>query len=204
MTTVAELAEQARGCTACELYKSGTQTVFGAGDAHARIMLVGEQPGDVEDRAGEPFVGPAGRLLDKALHEAGLDRERLWLTNAVKHFRWQPAPRGKRRIHQKPGMQHVRACHPWLVGELQAVRPEVLVALGATAAQALFGSSFRLTAHRGERLAWPPQRGPFEGSGDSVRTVVATLHPSAVLRGSDEDRAQLYAGLVADLRLAAG
>lgn len=197
-----QLAAAARDCTACELYRLGTQTVFGSGPGRASIMLVGEQPGDVEDRTGEPFVGPAGKLLDRALHDAALDRADLYLTNAVKHFRWEPAERGKRRIHRTPGAAHVHACHPWLAGELDAVRPRVLVALGATAAQALFGSSFRLTRHRGERLAWPPERGEFAGYERPVEAALATIHPSAVLRGDDDTRAALYDGLVGDLTLA--
>ena len=198
---VPALAAALQACRGCDLHAAATQAVPGEGPADARLLLVGEQPGDREDRAGEPFVGPAGKLLDRAMHDVGLEREQVWLTNAVKHFRWQPAPRGKRRIHQKPGMQHVRACHPWLAGELAAVQPQVLVALGATAAQALFGPYFRLTAHRGERLDWPPERGPFAEHAGSVEVALATIHPSAVLRGSDEARAQLYDGLVADLRL---
>jgi len=197
-----ELAAAARDCTACELYKTATQTVFGSGARQASIMLVGEQPGDAEDRTGEPFVGPAGKLLDRALHDAGLDRANLYLTNAVKHFRWEPAERGKRRIHRKPATAHVHACHPWLVGELDAVRPRVLVALGATAARALFGSAFRLTQHRGERLAWPPERGEFADHERAVEAALATIHPSAVLRGDDDTRAALYDGLVGDLTLA--
>jgi len=188
-----ELAAAARDCTACELYKTGTQTVFGSGARRASIMLVGEQPGDAEDRSGEPFVGPAGKLLDRALHDAGLDRANLYLTNAVKHFRWEPAERGKRRIHRKPATAHVHACHPWLVGELDAVRPRVLVALGATAAQALFGKAFRVTRDRGRPV--PSPWAPY---------ALATVHPSALLRAPDEEsRHSEIARFIEDLKKAA-
>jgi uracil-DNA glycosylase family protein len=143
------LAAAAADCRGCELFESATQTVFGAGPRTARIMLVGEQPGDVEDRHGDPFLGPAGKLLDSALNDAGIDRAQVYLTNAVKHFRWKPAERGKRRIHDKPAARHVNACRPWLEAELNTVRPDVLVALGAVAAAALFGSAFTLTRHHG-------------------------------------------------------
>jgi DNA polymerase len=162
-------------------------------------MLVGEQPGDVEDRRGAPFVGPAGGLLDKALADAGIARDATYLTNAVKHFRWKATAGGKRRIHDKPGAVHVSACRPWLAAELDAVRPETVVLLGATAALAVFGPAFRLTQHRGERLDWPDD-GPL-GARPGVDLVVATIHPSAVLRGG-ERRAEMYDGLVADLSLA--
>jgi DNA polymerase len=188
---LALLAEEARGCTACELWKRGTQTVFGEGPANARVALVGEQPGDEEDRAGHPFVGPAGRLLDDAVADAGLDRRRIYVTNAVKHFKWEA--RGKRRIHDKPSRTEVVACHQWLERELDVLRPDaVLVALGATAGQSLFGPKFRVGASRGEDLQL--DRHP----------VVATIHPSAVLRSrSSEERAEAYEGLVDDLRRAA-
>ena len=182
------LREQAAGCTSCELYADATQTVFGSGRAGAALVLVGEQPGDAEDREGAPFVGPAGRLLDQALDRAGVRREDVYITNVVKHFRFKR--QRKRRIHQTPGVEHVRACVPWLHGELDLVRPELLVTLGATAAKALLGSSFRLTHHRGEVLE-------YDGF-----PLVATLHPSAVLRGPEEQRQEAFDGLVADLALA--
>lgn len=184
------LREAARGCEGCDLYRDATATVFGEGPAHARIVLVGEQPGDREDREGHPFVGPAGKLLDCALAEAGIDRDEVYLTNAVKHFKWRPAPRGKRRIHQQPARTEVVACRPWLVAELDVIEPDVVVALGATAAKSLLGPSFKLTQHRGER-ADPPEE--FTGM-----TIVPTVHPSAVLRAPDRDDA--YAAFVADLR----
>jgi DNA polymerase len=193
------LAAAAAGCTGCELHERATQTVFGAGSPKASVMLVGEQPGDVEDRRGAPFVGPAGGLLDKALADAGIARDATYLTNAVKHFRWKATAGGKRRIHDKPGAVHVSACRPWLAAELDAVRPETVVLLGATAALAVFGPAFRLTQHRGERLDWPDD-GPL-GARPGVDLVVATIHPSAVLRGG-ERRAEMYDGLVADLSLA--
>src|SRR3954451_10781686 len=150
--SLSRLAEAARECQACELYANAEQVVFGAGPRTAYVVLVGEQPGDVEDQRGKPFVGPAGRILGRALLDAGISREDAYVTNAVKHFRWKPAPRGKRRIHQTPGVTHITACRPWLVAELNAVRPSVVVALGATAASSLFGSKFRLSQHRGETL----------------------------------------------------
>jgi DNA polymerase len=189
-TELARLASEAAGCTACDLYRNATQTVFGQGPAGARILLVGEQPGDQEDKAGAPFVGPAGRILDQALAEAGLARDDVYLTNAVKHFKW--TAKGKRRIHQKPSAREVAACHQWLEAELATVDPAVIVALGATAGQALFGSRFRVGAARGQVLE-------LDG-----RVVVATIHPSAVLRVREPaDRDEQYAGLVADLKRAA-
>jgi DNA polymerase len=194
-----ELAQAAAGCRGCELYADSTQTVFGRGPAAAELMLVGEQPGDVEDQRGEPFVGPAGKLLDKALAEAGVDPGRTYLTNAVKHFAF--TLRGTRRIHQTPKRGHIVACRPWLAAELHAVRPKVLVALGATASQSLFGPSFRLSQHRGEVLRLP-------GEDESLVAatldplVVVTVHPSAVLRAGDA-REAMHAGLVEDLRRAA-
>jgi DNA polymerase len=186
------LREAAAGCRACELWKHGTQTVFGEGTRNAEILFVGEQPGDKEDLAGRPFVGPAGRLFDKALEDAGIDRRRAYVTNVVKHFKW--TGRGKRRIHQKPNAEEIRACRPWLDAELEAVEPTVLVALGATAAQALLGRQFRLLRDRGR---------PVES--DLAPYVLATVHPSAILRGPDEEsRREAYAGLVNDLRAAAG
>jgi uracil-DNA glycosylase len=189
------LAAAAADCRGCELFERATQTVFGAGRAHARVVLVGEQPGDVEDREGAPFVGPAGKLLDRALADAHLPRDEIYLTNAVKHFRWKSTASSKRRIHEKPAARHITACHPWLDAELAAVRPSIVVALGAVAAQSLFGPSFRVTRHRGELLDWP--------GAAPVQAAIATIHPSAVLRAG-VDRDELYAGLVADLRLASG
>jgi len=187
------LARAAADCRGCELYQNATQTVFGRGKAGSPLMLVGEQPGDVEDQRGEPFVGPAGKLLDRALAEAGIDAGRVFMTNAVTHFRWKPDERSKRRIHQKPSAGNVRACRPWLAAELRAVHPELVVALGATAAQSLLGSGFRLTQHRGSVL---------DAELDGLRfSVLATIHPSAVLRAPDRDEA--LAGLVTDLRAAA-
>ena len=184
------LATDAAACQACELWRCGTQTVFGEGPARARLVLVGEQPGDQEDRAGRPFVGPAGRILNEAIEEAGLRREDLYLTNAVKHFKW--TAKGQRRIHQRPSAREMAACKPWLDAELAAVDPAVVVALGATAGQALFGSRFRVGTARGETL-------DLDG-----RPVIATIHPSAVLRVREPaDRDEQYAGLVADLRRAA-
>jgi uracil-DNA glycosylase len=178
-------------CKACDLWKRGTQTVFGEGTRNAEIVLVGEQPGDKEDLEGRPFVGPAGRLLDKALEEAGIDRRRAYVTNVVKHFKW--TGKGKRRIHQKPNADEIRACRPWLDAELAAVEPKVLVALGATAAHALLGGRFKLTRERGR---------PVES--DLAPIVMVTVHPSSVLRMPDDDaRRRAYADLVADLEVAA-
>lgn len=193
------LAAAAADCRGCELYQHAEQTVFGRGAAGASMMLVGEQPGDREDRAGEPFVGPAGALLDKALDAADVDRDGLYVTNAVKHFKF--TERGKRRIHQKPSRTEVVACRPWLFAELDLVAPEVLVLLGATAAQSLLGSTFRLTQHRGTELRLPDSNGAGR-RGDPK--VVATVHPSAILRGRPEDRDDAFDALVADLRFAAG
>lgn len=201
--SLVKLSAAADGCRACELYVDATQTVFGAGPKAARIVLVGEQPGDVEDREGEPFVGPAGRVLDRALAAAELARDQLYLTNAVKHFRWRPAPRGKRRIHQTPAVAQVNACRPWLAAELSLIRPAVVVALGATASASLYGPGFRLTQHRGERLDWPPAKGAFADSDLPVEFAFATIHPSAVLRGGDSDRQALFDGFVHDLRAVA-
>jgi len=188
--TLKQLREDARGCQNCTLWANATQTVFGAGDPHARVMLVGEQPGDEEDKKGLPFVGPAGRLLDKALTEAGVDREHLYVTNAVKHFKWQA--RGKRRIHQKPNWTEMTACRPWLQAELEVVKPRVLVLLGATAAQTLLGRQFRVTQWRGR---------PIES--DLAELVTATVHPSSILRGEPEERETNFAAFVDDLRLVA-
>jgi uracil-DNA glycosylase family protein len=186
-----EVSGDAANCQACDLWKNATQTVFGAGPVPAELMLVGEQPGDQEDRAGEPFVGPAGRVLDEALAEAGVDRERLYVTNAVKHFKW--TPRGKRRIHQKPNREEVRACSQWLDSEVALVAPRVLVLLGATAAQAVMGPSFRVTAERGKRL-----------DSSLADVVLATVHPSSILRASTPDERRVaMAAFVSDLRVAA-
>ncbi|MPV37796.1 UdgX family uracil-DNA binding protein [Georgenia subflava] len=192
---VGSLREAAPGCRGCELWADATQVVFSAGTDRARVVLVGEQPGDKEDRAGEPFVGPAGGELDAALAAAGLDKDEVYLTNAVKHFRFEE--RGKRRIHKKPGVAHLEACHPWLEAELAAVAPSVVVCLGATAARAVLGRPVRIGEVRGELLE-------TEGPAGPVRVLVTT-HPSAVvrLRGRPEWQ-EAFDGLVADLRLAAG
>jgi uracil-DNA glycosylase len=171
--TLPKLRAAAAGCTACHLYKLGTQTVFGEGSADADVVFVGEQPGDQEDLAGRPFVGPAGRVLDEGLAAAGIDRSQVYVTNAVKHFKWEP--RGKRRIHQKPNWAEMTACRPWLEAELQVVQPDVLVCLGATAAQSLLGRQFRVTKMRGV---------PVES--ELAPNVVATVHPSSILRAPDE------------------
>jgi DNA polymerase len=193
MTSLARLAREAQDCRACDLWRTGTKTVFGEGPAAAKLMLVGEQPGDREDLAGRPFVGPAGRVLDEALAAAGIDRDDVYVTNAVKHFKWRA--RGKRRIHDTPSRAEVAACRPWLDGELALVEPRVLVLLGATAAQALLGASFRVTRERGR---------PIDGSGFAEH-VVATVHPSAIVRMRDKaERVEAERGLAADLRLAAG
>jgi uracil-DNA glycosylase family protein len=189
--TLPRLREAAAGCRACGLWRLGTQTVFGAGRTRADVMLVGEQPGDQEDRAGEPFVGPAGRLLDRALDEAGIDRDDAYVTNAVKHFKWR-AGRGKRRLHQKPDAAEVRACRPWLEAELAVVKPKLLVLMGATAAQSLLGPSFRVTRERGRLL-----------ESDLAPLVTATVHPSAILRADPDERDDAMAALVDDLRGAA-
>lgn len=182
------LASEAKHCKNCDLWKTGTQTVFGEGAARARLFFIGEQPGDKEDLEGRPFVGPAGNLLNTAFEQAGINRNDVYVTNAVKHFKWEP--RGKRRIHQKPNASEVAACRPWLDGELAAVKPEIVVCLGATAAQAILGKSFRVTKQRGEFLQSP------EGY-----TVVATVHPSSILRAPDEDaRHQEMRLFVDDLR----
>lgn len=193
-----QLAKAAQTCRGCDLYRDAEQTVFGEGSRRAAMMLIGEQPGDQEDRHGRPFVGPAGRLLDKALAAAEVDRDRLYVTNAVKHFKFTRTS-GTRRIHKTPSRTEVVACRPWLFAEITSVEPQVVVLLGATAAQALMGSGFRLTAHRGEELHLPAE--PDLGVDPSV---VTTAHPSAVLRGPTEERAKTFDALVADLRFAAG
>ena len=189
---IAELRQAATECRGCELWKPATQVVFSAGNPKAPLALVGEQPGDVEDRKGIPFVGPAGRLLQDALDEVGVPREDVYVTNAVKHFRF--TERGKRRIHATPQVGHIRACLPWLEAELTLVDPALIVCLGATAARALLGSSFRVTKQRGQVLELATPVG--------IRPMLATVHPSAVLRASGEDRDEAFAGLVADLRTA--
>jgi uracil-DNA glycosylase family protein len=189
--TLPRLREAAAGCTACPLYRNATRTVFGEGPRRAPLMLVGEQPGDAEDAAGRPFVGPAGRLLDRCLSEAGIDRERTYLTNVVKHFKW--VPRGTRRIHETPSAAEIAACFPWLEAEIAAVVPRVVVALGATAAQALFGRDFRVTRERGRmiRSNWAPH-------------ALASVHPSALLRIPDADkRHEETRRFVAELRAVA-
>jgi uracil-DNA glycosylase len=189
-------------CRGCGLYRDATHGVLGTGPATARLVLVGEQPGDQEDRKGEPFVGPAGRVLDRALADAGVDRADAYLTNAVKHFKFRTTGPGKRRIHATPDAAEMTACRPWLVAEMSVLRPRVVVALGATAAKALFGPSFRVTRERGRLREWPAsarQPDDFEGQ-DGM--ALATLHPSAVLRADDREAA--YEGLVADLAVAAG
>lgn len=186
--TLSSLREAAATCRGCSLYRNATQTVFGEGPATAEVVLVGEQPGDQEDRQGRPFVGPAGKMLDRALADAGIDRGKVFITNVVKHFKFQP--RGKRRIHKRPAAEEVRACAPWFRSELEVVKPKALVAMGATAAQDLFGRSFRVTKERGKPL-----------DSDLAPLVTATIHPSAILRAPDEDsRREEYEAFVADLR----
>jgi len=188
-----ELRQVALGCKACDLWKTGTQTVFGEGFRGSRLMLVGEQPGDQEDLAGHPFVGPAGRILDQALLEAGIDRNAVYVTNVVKHFKWAAAERGKRRIHKKPRYSEINACRPWLDAELRIVRPSVLVCLGATAAQALLGRRFSVTRQRGQLVDSP-----------LAHYVIATVHPSSVLRAPDSDsRHRQMRDFVKDLSKAA-
>jgi len=185
-----ELRDDAVGCTRCDLYKTGTQVVFGEGPRNAAAMFVGEQPGDQEDKQGHPFVGPAGKVLDDGLEAAGIDREQVYLTNVVKHFKW--TARGKRRIHQKPNWKEVAACKPWLDAELQLVQPRVLVCLGAVAAQALLGRDFRVTRERGKLL-----------ESDLAEHVLATVHPSSILRGEPSQKEREFAAFVGDLRIAA-
>jgi uracil-DNA glycosylase family protein len=191
MPSIDELRAEAAGCTRCDLYRFATQTVFGEGPTDADILLVGEQPGDKEDLAGEPFVGPAGRILDEALEAAGIDRSRAYVTNVVKHFKFEQ--RGKARIHKKPAAREVAACRAWLDAELAAVRPKVLVCLGATAAGALLGRDFRVSVSRGQ----------WVDAADLAPHVLATVHPSSVLRGPPEDRQHNLDLLVADLQVAA-
>jgi len=186
--SMAAMREAVQHCRGCPLYANATQAVFGEGLVSSEVMLVGEQPGDQEDLAGAPFVGPAGKLLDRALADAGIDRRKTYVTNAVKHFKWKA--RGKRRIHDKPNRAEQLACRPWLEGEIAVVKPRALVLMGATAAQSLLGGSFRVTQYRGVEIP-----------SDLAELVTATIHPSAVLRS--DDREQMYAGLVDDLRFVA-
>jgi uracil-DNA glycosylase family protein len=186
--TLPALREAAAGCRACDLYKIGTQTVFGEGAQQAKVMFVGEQPGDREDIEGKPFVGPAGRVLDEALRAAGIDRAQVYITNAVKHFKWKP--QGKRRLHQKPNAAEISACRPWLDAEIALVKPQILVCLGATAAQALLGRDFRVTLQRGQFI---------ERSG--LPLAMATVHPSSILRAADDESRELEMGaFIADLK----
>jgi len=176
--TLPALREAAAGCRACDLYKTGTQTVFGEGAEHAEVIFVGEQPGDREDREGKPFVGPAGHVLDEALEEAGIDRRHVYITNAVKHFKWKP--QGKRRLHQKPNAAEISACRPWLDAEIAMVKPHLLVLLGATAAQALLGRDFRVSLQRGQLIERP-----------GLPPMMATVHPSSILRAPDDETREL-------------
>src|SRR2546421_11418961 len=188
--SLAKVAAAAKECTACPLYKKATQTVFGEGPTHATMFMIGEQPGDYEDVAGKPFVGPAGKILDRALAEAGINRDEVYVTNAVKHFKWEP--RGKRRIHQKPNSREMAACRPWMEAEMRLVKPKMVICLGSTAGQAFFGPSFRVTRERGKVL-----------SSKLAPKVVATVHPSSLLRQPDEvSRDREYAHFVVDLKAA--
>ncbi len=188
---ITKLRTAVHDCRGCDLYQNATQAVFGEGPSDATVVVIGEVPGDQEDKQGHPFVGPAGKLLDRALAEAGIDRSQVYLTNAVKHFKFKRAERGKRRIHQKPGRTEVVACRPWLLAELDAVRPELVVFLGATAAQSLLGTGFKVTKERGKVVELP----------DRPEPAVATVHPSSVLRSDDREAA--YQDLVQDLKAAA-
>jgi DNA polymerase len=186
-----ELRRAAAGCENCGLYAKATQTVFGEGAAEAELMLVGEQPGDKEDLAGHPFVGPAGKVLDRGLEAAAIDRSTVYVTNVVKHFKW--TPRGKRRLHQRPNAEEIAACRPWLDAEVTEVRPRLVVCLGATAAQALLGRAFRVTKQRGQLVDW-----------DLEPSIMATVHPSSILRAQDPEAQEAeFAGFVADLKVAA-
>jgi len=190
--TLPALRDAAEGCRGCPLYKTGTQTVFGEGKRDARVMMIGEQPGDQEDKAGKPFVGPAGKILNDALAEVGIDRDEVYVTNAVKHFKWEP--RGTRRIHAKPNAREIQACNPWLTAELQVIKPQMVVCLGATAAQALMGKDFRITKSRGQIFR----------DTQYAHWLMATAHPSSILRmPSSEDRQEAYQAFVADLQIAA-
>jgi DNA polymerase len=193
LKTIALLHDAARDCKACDLWKIGTQTVFGEGPSKSQIMFVGEQPGDQEDRAGHPFVGPAGKLLDRALEQAGIDHSKVYLTNVVKHFKWIAAARGKKRIHKKPRYSEIHACRPWLDAELRVVKPQILVCLGSTAAQSLLGRTFSVMRQRGQLIDSP--LAPF---------VMATVHPSSILRAPDEDARHLQMqAFVNDLKIVA-
>ncbi len=178
--TIPKLQQAANHCKACDLWKAATQTVFGEGVSRASVMMIGEQPGDQEDRSGHPFVGPAGRLLDQAMSEAGIERSQVYVTNVVKHFKWSPAERGKRRIHKKPRASEIQACRPWLDAEIALIKPEILVCLGASAAQALLGKTFRVSRERGKPVDSP--LAPY---------VVATVHPSSILRAQDDESRHL-------------
>ena len=189
--TLRKLKVAAAGCTGCPLYKIGTQTVFGEGKPNAKVIFVGEQPGNDEDLTGKPFVGPAGKLLDRCLDEAKINRDEVYVTNAVKHFKWEP--RGKRRLHKKPSAREIAACRPWLEAEIEVLKPKVIVPLGATAAQTLLGKDFRVTQHRGEQISSP-----------LAVYVVATVHPSSILRAPDEEsRRNETERFVADLKVVA-
>jgi DNA polymerase len=189
---LAQLKEIAKGCTACDLYKRGTQTVFGAGAKQARVVFVGEQPGNDEDLKGEPFVGPAGKLLDKALVSAGIERNETYVTNIVKHFKWEP--RGKRRIHKKPNALEIAACRPWFEAEVARLKPDVVVCLGATAAQAILGRNFKVTQQRGKLIT----------SSTYAPTIIATVHPSSILRApDDESRHEEMRKFIDDLKVVA-
>ncbi len=191
--SVSDLREAVQRCRACDLWARATQGVFGEGKRGAKVMFVGEQPGDQEDRQGHPFVGPAGRILDEGLADAGIDRSTVYLTNAVKHFKWKPAPKGKRRIHGKPSASEIAACHFWLETEIQLLKPKLIVALGATAAHALFGRTFKVTKQRGK-----PLESPLAPHG------IATVHPSSILRATDEgSRRKEYRAFVKDLKTVA-
>jgi uracil-DNA glycosylase family protein len=208
-TDLEALRQAAEVCRGCVLYENATQTVFGDGSPDGRVMIVGEQPGDQEDRRGEPFVGPAGRLLDQALEEAGIVRADVYITNAVKHFKFKRQEGGKRRIHEAPNVTEIRACRPWLIAELRMLEPEVVIALGATAGKALLGSGFRVTKQRGvpiplpdlDVLGTPAAAEAASEKADATAQIIATIHPSAVLRA--DDREAVYAGLVEDLKVAA-
>jgi uracil-DNA glycosylase family protein len=197
--SVDELKSAAADCQGCELHENATQTVFGRGAPHAKIVFVGEQPGDVEDRHGLPFIGPAGRLLREAVDDAGIDPADLYITNSVKHFRFES--RGSRRIHQTPGPVHIEACRPWLVAEFSLLKPRLVVILGASAGKALLGPDFRVTRSRGRLMPWPASAQHPEDFPIAEIQALATIHPSAVLRADDRETA--YRGLVDDLRVAA-
>jgi DNA polymerase len=203
--TLPGLRKAAADCRGCPLYQDATQTVFGEGHTNARVLLLGEQPGDQEDRQGRPFVGPAGRVLRRALADAGIDPDGVYVTNAVKHFKFTIPEGRKRRIHKAPTLREMTACRPWLMAELRVVEPEVVVALGGPAGKALLGSGFRVTEQRGALLPWPGlgDQGSTGGAEEGISGLVATIHPSAVLRADDSDRTRVYDGLVADLRIVA-